>query len=166
MSIEFVIHYLLVATLKFQIHTRKFLQIFNERWEFLHKDMLRVGAFFSSRIVIHSKKDRPSAGSSHVSGVWGRNNQGKLFPVELINRVLFLPWTPLTWELSALGLSFLLWITILLGKKRWALQSFQIRKSIYKSFSFRTFHMNYFNKAKMVKFRFSLEKGLLSKSTD
>jgi len=26
--------------------------------------------------------------------------------------------------------------------------------------------MNYFNKAKMVKFRFSLEKGLLSKSTD
>ena len=55
MSIEFVIHYLLVATLKFQIHTRKFLQIFNERWEFLHKDMLRVGAiFFFSRIVIHS----------------------------------------------------------------------------------------------------------------
>ena len=80
MSIEFVIHYLLVATLKFQIHTRNFLQIFNERWEFLHKDMLRVGAFFSSRIVIHSKKDRPSAGSSHVSGVWGRNNQGKPFP--------------------------------------------------------------------------------------
>jgi len=48
MSIEFVIHYLLVATLKFQIHTRNFLQIFNERWEFLHKDMLRVGAIFFS----------------------------------------------------------------------------------------------------------------------
>jgi hypothetical protein len=44
------------------------------------------------------KKDRPTAGGSHMSGVWGRNNQGK--PYRCICREAaskcFLQWRRLT----------------------------------------------------------------------
>jgi hypothetical protein len=58
----------------------------NETFQCLALTMVRHSVLSFSVLFVDlvlsslTKKDRPSAGGSHMSGIWGRNNRGKPYP--------------------------------------------------------------------------------------